>query len=199
MGTIEFVSPDLYPFGDTIYKLVVGGFINAVSVGFLPIEYSFVENNPDRGWGIDFKRQQLLEVSVCPIPANANALVEARSVGIDTPPLSQWAARALDRGRSTMSRTDLVRLREWAKGRPSATVTSFTAFRKERDLARTAAIRARTGAGRDDSCAGQLARAAEIRARVGLPDLRAMHEQEEELRRRDRYAAIDAAMRAVSW
>jgi hypothetical protein len=29
--------------------------------------------------GIDFKRQELLEFSVVPVPANANALIEARS------------------------------------------------------------------------------------------------------------------------
>ena len=83
MGTVEFASADAYPFADVIYKLIVGGFVNAVSVGFLPIEYSFVENDPDRGWGIDFKRQELLEISVVPVPANQNALLaQARSLGL---------------------------------------------------------------------------------------------------------------------
>jgi hypothetical protein len=31
--------------------------------------------------GIDFKRQELLEFSIVPVPANANALIEARAYG----------------------------------------------------------------------------------------------------------------------
>jgi hypothetical protein len=58
--------------------LVVDGFIAAGSVGFIPIEFNF-SSNPDRPMGIDFKRQELLEFSVVPVPANANALIEARS------------------------------------------------------------------------------------------------------------------------
>jgi HK97 family phage prohead protease len=94
LGDVEFIPADTYPFAETVFRLVAGGWLNAVSVGFLPLEYSFVENDPERGWGIDFKRQQLLEISVCPIPANPNALAEARAKGVDTGPLTAWAARA---------------------------------------------------------------------------------------------------------
>jgi len=55
MGDIEFASAETYEFADTIYRLVSGGFIRAVSVGFRPLEYSFAEDD-DRPWGIDFKR-----------------------------------------------------------------------------------------------------------------------------------------------
>jgi HK97 family phage prohead protease len=125
MGDIEFVDAAIYAFGDTIYRLVVGGFVNAVSVGFLPIEYSFVENDPDRGWGIDFKRQELLEISVCPVPANANALIAARRKGIDTRPLAEWAERTLDAAgvasrRVLIPRKELEALRKAAKEPPMA-------------------------------------------------------------------------------
>jgi hypothetical protein len=58
---------------------VVDGFINAGSVGFIPIEYELTDN-PDRPYGIDFQRVELLEFSICPIPTNANALIEGRSL-----------------------------------------------------------------------------------------------------------------------
>lgn len=95
MGDIEFAAADVYEFADTIHRLVLGKFINAVSVGFQPIEYAFVEEK-DRPWGIDFKRQELLEISVVPVPCNANALSEARAKGIDTRPLIGWAEKVLD-------------------------------------------------------------------------------------------------------
>lgn len=119
MGDIEFVPPETYAFADTIYRLVVGRFINAVSVGFIPLEYSFVENDPDRGWGIDFKRQELLEISVCPVPANGNALADARAKGIDTRPLVEWAERTLDAGgKIIIPRAELERLRKAAQEPP---------------------------------------------------------------------------------
>jgi HK97 family phage prohead protease len=116
MGDIEFATAEVYPFADTIYRLLDGDFLRAVSVGFIPREYSFVENDPDRGWGIDFKKQVLLEISVCPVPANPNALAEARAKGIDTRPLVAWAEAALDAGgQAVVSKAELNRLRKLAK------------------------------------------------------------------------------------
>lgn len=169
MGTIEFADPSIYAFADTIYKLVLGGFVNAVSVGFLPIEYSFVENDPARGWGIDFKRQELLEVSVVPVPANANALAEAQAKGIDLRPLSRWAERALARGTPMLSRSDLQRLREASS---SSSVTELASHRVARDLVRAAQIRAR------------LARTGPMRVHQWIPPDTARIQEEEDRRRR---------------
>jgi HK97 family phage prohead protease len=99
MGDIEFASAETYEFADTIYRLCKDGFINAVSVGFIPKEWSFTKDK-DRPYGIDFKKQELLEISVCPVPCNSNALAEARAKGIDTSPLRQWAEKVLDEGNS---------------------------------------------------------------------------------------------------
>jgi HK97 family phage prohead protease len=116
MGDITFADAATYAFADTIYRLYLGEFLNAVSVGFLPLEYSFVENDPERGWGIDFKRQELLEISCCPIPANPNALAEARATGINLTPLVKWAEATLDAGGlATVPRDELDRLRKQAK------------------------------------------------------------------------------------
>jgi HK97 family phage prohead protease len=116
LGDIEFAPPETYAFADTIYRLVLGKFLRAVSVGFLPTRYAFVENDPERGFGIDFLEQTLLEISVCPVPANPNALQEARRKGIDTRPLMEWAERTLDGdGRAALPRAELERLRRAAK------------------------------------------------------------------------------------
>ena len=116
LGDIEFAPPETYAFADTIYRLVLGKFLRAVSVGFLPTRYAFVENDPERGFGIDFLEQALLEISVCPVPANPNALQEARRKGIDTRPVVEWAERTLDGdGMTALPRAELERLRRAAK------------------------------------------------------------------------------------
>lgn len=88
----EFVSRDLYPFGYMIFQMYREKFLNAVSVGFLPQEWSYDE---ERG-GYNFLASELLEHSAVPVPANAEALQEALAKGIDLQPLREWALRALD-------------------------------------------------------------------------------------------------------
>lgn len=101
MGDIEFAPPETYDFADTVFRLVEGGYVNAVSVGFRPVKWSFSAEK-DRPFGIDFEEQELLEISLCPVPCNAGALIEARAKGIDTRPLMEWAGRVLDEGNAVM-------------------------------------------------------------------------------------------------
>lgn len=116
VGDIEFAAADVYEFADTIYRLVKGKFLNAVSVGFMPKEWAW-SSDKDRPYGIDFKKQTLLEISVCPVPCNPNALGEARSIGVDTRPLVEWAERVLDSGETAfLPRKELEGLRTQAKG-----------------------------------------------------------------------------------
>jgi hypothetical protein len=89
----EFTPQDLNPFGYMIYRLYAQKFMHAVSVGFMPIEYNMAA---DRKWGINYIKQGLLEYSCVPVPANPNALAVARSKGIDTTPMRDWASRVLD-------------------------------------------------------------------------------------------------------
>lgn len=115
VGDIEFASADIYPFADTIYRLVDGGYLKAVSVGFMPTDWVFT-NDKNRPYGIDFKKQSLLEISICAVPCNPNALQEARSVGIDTRPLVEWAEKVLDSGDTVfLPRKELESLRLKAK------------------------------------------------------------------------------------
>jgi HK97 family phage prohead protease len=66
--------------GKAVAALLSGGFLNAVSVGFRPTEFNF-SKDPSRKGGIDFTKQELLEISVVPIPANSEALLTGISDG----------------------------------------------------------------------------------------------------------------------
>lgn len=97
MGDIEFMPADISPFADSVYRMVKAGFVKAVSVGFVPLEWAFAQDK-DRPYGINFSKQELLEISVCPVPCNPNALQEAKAAGIDTGPIREWASKLLDDG-----------------------------------------------------------------------------------------------------
>lgn len=92
VSTAEFVTADQNPFGDMVYQLLLGKYLRATSVGFQPLTWV---QNESRG-GIDFKEQELLEYSVCPVPANPEALQLAIKGGIDLAPLSGWTEQLLD-------------------------------------------------------------------------------------------------------
>lgn len=92
VARMEFVPAEVYPFAETVRQLIDGGFLKATSVGFRPLEWDF---NEERG-GFDFKKQELLEFSIVPIPANPDALIEARNAGVALGPLKDWAIKLLD-------------------------------------------------------------------------------------------------------
>ena len=89
---VEFPERDTYEFGWTVGQLYAKGFMRAVSVGFQPDEF---DHDAETG-GMRFKKQTLLELSAVPVPANPNALMEAKSAGIDLRTVNEWATRWLD-------------------------------------------------------------------------------------------------------
>lgn len=91
-ASAEFAGADLYPFAETVLRMLDGGFLRAVSVGFNPLSHSW--NDEQRG--VDFLKQELMEYSVVPVPANPEALMDAKAAGIDVAPLRAWAERVLD-------------------------------------------------------------------------------------------------------
>jgi len=74
---VKFATADEYPFADTIYKLYKGGYLNAVSIGFRVIEHKVLD---DGGW--DILKWEMYELSAVPIPANPEALQQAKAKGI---------------------------------------------------------------------------------------------------------------------
>lgn len=66
-------------FAAEIYRKIKDGFLNTVSVGFLPHEWE--ELDPDNWFGgLKFTKQDLLELSIVPIPANPEALIQLNSM-----------------------------------------------------------------------------------------------------------------------
>ena len=96
----EFVPADIYPFADMVFRMYQEKFLNATSVGFIPLDVEEAEDLNRGGGGffmpLDINKQELLEFSAVPVPANPEALVQARKSGIDTRPLTEWAEQELD-------------------------------------------------------------------------------------------------------
>lgn len=82
-SVMQFVPKGVYDFADTIEALYRLGFMKAISVGFIPKKYAFDEERR----GYDIVECELLEYSCVPVPANPQALVAAKSAGVDLVPL----------------------------------------------------------------------------------------------------------------
>lgn len=63
---------------DFVYHCYKNGMLNAVSIGFIPLEWTETKN------GYDITKWELLEFSAVPVPANQDAIAEAvKSFGLD--------------------------------------------------------------------------------------------------------------------
>ena len=69
---VEFLPQGLDPFADKIHDMCKAGFLNATSVGFRGVEYDEAQGRK----GYDFKKQELLEFSIVPVPCNPEALAQ---------------------------------------------------------------------------------------------------------------------------
>lgn len=85
-------ASDIVPMAKTVEQLYRAEFLKCTSVGFVSDDYS-----PNETGGLDFHEQSLREWSAVTIPANPEAMREAKSAGIDVEPLREWAAKTLER------------------------------------------------------------------------------------------------------
>jgi hypothetical protein len=69
----QFAGGDVNPKAETVRRLWAGEFLNATSVGFIPKQVGERGNDSERR-GQDFKRWELLEFSIVPVPSNQSAL-----------------------------------------------------------------------------------------------------------------------------
>ena len=76
VATIEFPPAGTNERSDEYLAMLKAGYLSAVSVGFLPVQYK-----PRQGGGFLFTEWELLELSVVSVPANPSALVTERSIG----------------------------------------------------------------------------------------------------------------------
>lgn len=79
---IKFATKDEYEFADTVYRLCKSGYLNTTSVGFRGLEHEPMFDENRNYIGRRYKKQELLETSIVPVPANPGALIEARGKGL---------------------------------------------------------------------------------------------------------------------
>jgi HK97 family phage prohead protease len=76
-GLVFFNDKSFDPFGWSIGERVKAGVIRAGSVGFRPIEIEIPSKEDSRdGTSLIFRKQELLEFSICNVPANPFALAK---------------------------------------------------------------------------------------------------------------------------
>lgn len=85
-----FPPKGVHPFADTIFELTKGGWLNAASVGFHGIERA-----PRADKGFDYRKQELYEWSILPVPSHREALRDAKAAGVDIEPVLKWAREFL--------------------------------------------------------------------------------------------------------
>lgn len=79
-GKAQMTSEEEYPFGYQIYKLIHGGYINNVSISFIP-DYKTIEYKEDKKGNRTrvINNATMLEVSAVNIGANSATSIEAKS------------------------------------------------------------------------------------------------------------------------
>lgn len=84
MAQIKLAAEGTSPFIDTLRKLLSQQIIKAVSVGFAPTKQpNYIRDKTnDQVIGLEFVGQELLEISLVSVPANANALQMAKSMHV---------------------------------------------------------------------------------------------------------------------
>jgi len=80
----KFATAAENPDADIAYRLALGGYIRAVSVGFIDLEREPILDNEGNRTGWRFKRAELLEVSLVAVPANPGALIVPVQKGLLT-------------------------------------------------------------------------------------------------------------------
>jgi HK97 family phage prohead protease len=81
-GEVVFNSREIDPFGWAIGERVKAGVIRAGSVGFRPVEIEIPSAADSKdGTALIFRKQELLEFSICNVPANPFALAKAEDNG----------------------------------------------------------------------------------------------------------------------
>ncbi len=86
MDVVEFPPEGTYEFADTVARLVDAGYLKTQSVGFIPKKWEdgdFDEDDKKKPRRT-YTKQELLEISIVPVPSNPNALMNAVKDGVIT-------------------------------------------------------------------------------------------------------------------
>jgi len=82
VNTVEFPPEGTYEFADTVERLVNTGYLKTESVGFIPQKWE--DGDGDKDPRRTYTKQELLEISIVPVPSNPNALMNAVKEGVIT-------------------------------------------------------------------------------------------------------------------
>ncbi len=124
---VKFPPREVYEFADTVYQLIQHDVLRCTSVGFRPKSWMQSTERVD-AWGspsLDFTAQELMEFSVVSVPSNPEAIVEAKSLGVNMAPYLLWAEKTLDTMAASgllVPRNDLERAYFAVKGSTSVAV-----------------------------------------------------------------------------
>lgn len=80
VSRVEFLPEGTDDFVDKLFRLTRLRAIRAVSVGFVPLDVEDIYDGDHHWLGWRFIRSQLIELSLCTVPANPDALQLARSL-----------------------------------------------------------------------------------------------------------------------
>ena len=81
-NTVQFPPEGTYEFADIVERLVDTGYLKTESVGFIPQKWE--DGDGDKGPRRTYKKQELLEISIVPVPSNPDALRNAVEEGVIT-------------------------------------------------------------------------------------------------------------------
>jgi HK97 family phage prohead protease len=101
-ATVKLAPAAANPLAEQVRHLLNGKFLQAASVGFIPLRWEFSKDSA-RPYGINFLEQTLIEWSICGVPANPFCLMDANT---------SFSKSAAARRRSR--EVELIRLRSGA-------------------------------------------------------------------------------------
>jgi len=92
---VDFFDFDTFEFADTIFRIVEKGGLKATSIGFMPLKFERMEEDDEDNltgarFAFDFKKIDLLEFSIVPVPANPEAVRQVAKSGAAMAPLKEW-------------------------------------------------------------------------------------------------------------
>ena len=82
LATVEFAPTDFAKEVETLYRQ---RFLRAVSVGFRARAFTFRKGPQGAIEGVEYTKQELVEISAVPVPANPQALSKAFEAGLSAP------------------------------------------------------------------------------------------------------------------
>lgn len=76
-GVANLLEEETIAEADTAAKLIAQGALRACSIGFMPKKWESIKDDKDRWTGYRFLEWELLECSICSVPANPKAIVKS--------------------------------------------------------------------------------------------------------------------------